>query len=125
MKENTNDGYDFLSAESLARQRDARAVEEDWTHPVAHGKSEGPKLHTHQFSDPIADKVRTQTNELTRAYAIIGVLTKKLLAIGDKADPEYSHVVAITQEELVAISSKELKLEVDTASHTIKLKVES
>lgn len=102
-------------------------MEDDWQHPVTHAqdKPEGPKLHTHMFSDPIADKLRTQTNELTRAYAIIGVLTKRLMTIAPREYPGDAHVVEVAEEELVAISSHELKLEVDTAKHLIRLKVES
>jgi hypothetical protein len=97
---------------------------DDMRDALAQAKQEGPKLHTHTFSDPIADKLRTQTNELTRAYAIIGVLTRRI----QKLQPEGARQtlpVVITEEELVAISSHELKLEVDTASHMINLKVEN
>jgi hypothetical protein len=93
--------------------------------PRAQAKQEGPKLHTHTFSDPIADKLRTQTNELTRAYAIIGVLVERIQSFQRDVPISERKPVEISEEELVAISSYELKLEFDVPKHMIRLKVES
>lgn len=102
------------------------SVEEDWTHPVAHANDETSKDHTHRFSDPIQKTVADLRSELSRLLCVIGVLTERLQAVGDGADPEkgHEHVVELYDEELIRVSTRNLKMETDPVRRCIRLKVE-
>lgn len=98
----------------------------DWTHPVAHAAEEALKPHTHDGHGCSEDRQGgiISPGEYSRLLCVIGVLTEKLVAIADKEDPGNPHVVEITEEELIAISVRELKMETDPVRRCIRLKVE-
>jgi hypothetical protein len=100
----------------------------DWTHPVAHGKSLGNEHHTHEGHGCSEDRKGQiiSAAEYSRLLCVVGVLTEKFMGLRAEVcdDPEELGHVIITQEELVRISTKSLKMGFDEVGLAIILKVE-
>jgi hypothetical protein len=100
----------------------------DWTHPVAHGKSVGDQHHTHEGHGCSEDRQGqiVSAAEYSRLLCVVGVLTERLMVIAADNDPEkgHEHVIELYDEELVRVSTKNLKMYADPAKRCIRLKVE-